>query len=188
MDHPDNILFQEVKQDDFESFNKLFNKYYRGLCAYAYNIVEEHTQAEDIVQEVFIKIWENRSELNIHSSIKSYLFNSVRNSSINTVKILNNRKSITEILRHKSISFELNNKYETEELRAVLSNCIEELPPRCLEVFKLSRFEEQKQSKIAENLDISIKTVKAQIGKALAYLKQCLDRNYFLPEKKSQPA
>ena len=171
-------VFKRIKSGDYEAFKLLFDCYYSVLCNYSLKFIDEHFIADDIVQEVFIKIWEKRKTIVITSSVKSYLYTAVKNKCLNRLKSEFTR---TEYLKHYSAQENIIVDYseiEQEEFRNFLFQCIEKLPPRCKDVFLQSRFSELKQEMIAKSMNIALKTVKAQIGKALKLLKICLQPNF----------
>lgn len=181
----DNNLFLQIKEENRLAFESLFYKYYRALGAFAYRFVEDVNISEDIVQDVFFRIWENKEWLVINTSVKSYLYSSVRNSCLNYLKREETKSNVlTEKVKELNMISD-NNTYELEELSRILFECISELPPRCRSVFQESRFNGRKQKEISENLKISVNTVKVQITKALSYLHECLDQKYYTPEKES---
>jgi len=136
---------------------------------YAVKYVRNDELAEEIVQDVFYKIWEKRSFININVSLKSYLFTAVRNKClqhINHQKVINTYNKYIEKPDEKNINGPHENLIYKETLE-ILNEALETLPERCSEIFKLSRFEGLKYSEIASNLSVSIKTVEANISKAL---------------------
>ncbi|MCK4662056.1 MAG: RNA polymerase sigma-70 factor [Bacteroidales bacterium] len=163
--------FERIKNGDVKAFDYIFDSYYTGLCVFANKYVEDIDVAEDIVQELFIKIWEKREKLNINNSLKSYLFQSVNNSCLNHLKHLKIRDNYKKhISCHETYELHHDTLIE-EELNLRIYNSIESLPKKCKIIFKLSRFDGLKHKEIAEKLKISIKTVKVQIGKALKTLR-----------------
>jgi RNA polymerase sigma-70 factor (ECF subfamily) len=174
----DNQLLNKIKAGDYNAFGFLFNRYYGLLCNYALRFVRDDFISEDIVQEVFVKIWESRAKLKIIGSVKSYLYIAVKNKSINKLQSEAVRQKYTSNFfsyQSKEVS---QTELEQEEFRNHLFNCIQKLPPRCHDVFTKSRFNEMKQEQIAQKMDISLKTVKAQIGKALRFIQSCLKIQY----------
>ncbi|MDX9881463.1 MAG: RNA polymerase sigma-70 factor [Prolixibacteraceae bacterium] len=171
-------LLNEIQDGSYGAFRLLFERYYNPLCNFSFRFLKDGFIVEDIVQEVFTKIWEDRKTLRISGSVKSYLYVAVKNRCLNKIK--------AESIRHEFASRFSGQEeipidgaiIEQEEFRNYLSMCIEKLPPRCREVFAKSRFEGMKQEKIAASLDISLKTVKAQIGKALKLIRDCLQVSY----------
>lgn len=171
-------LTDRIKTGDYQAFRILFERYYSMLCNFSTRYVADDFVSEDVVQEVFAKIWEDRKKMTIRDSVKSYLFSAVRNQSLNRIKSENIRSSYnSDFVRQIDIRV-TEVEIENEEFRNYLFQCIDKLPPRCREVFEKSRFEDMKQEKIASSLDISIKTVKAQIGKALQLIRSCLEISY----------
>jgi RNA polymerase sigma-70 factor (ECF subfamily) len=163
--------------NDYESFNKLFDKYYVYLCKIVFTILEDKSGSEDVVQELFIKIWNNRKMLSGEIvNQRDYLIAAAKNAALNHLRSVKNRKRIVDSLDVDNESVD-SCLLEDKELQILLNQCIDKLPQRCKEVFELSRFEELKQKDISEKLGTSIKTIKNQIWKALSFLKQCLNDN-----------
>ncbi len=154
-------------------FDFIFNYYYSGLCAYARRWVTAPDVAEDLVQDFFVRLWMYSSKLEITSSLKSYLFTSVKNSAVNHLKHV----KVQERYGNQMIQASLNEEYPgnwefTEsELTELIEKGMEKLSPRCREIFMLSRFEGKDNGKIAEMLGISKRTVELQISNALKILR-----------------
>ncbi|HBL74644.1 MAG TPA: RNA polymerase sigma-70 factor [Prolixibacteraceae bacterium] len=173
-------LLRSVVKGNKKGFEILFRTYYKRLCAYAVSFVSQNDLAEDIVTDVFLKLWEKRETLNIPESVSSYLFQSVKNSCINYLNREKNRKntiSENEInLLNLKIKYPVSDKYPLtdligQELEEKIRTEIEKLPEQCREIFYLSRFEELSHKEIAEKLGISENTVKVQIYRALIKLR-----------------
>jgi RNA polymerase sigma-70 factor (family 1) len=160
---------------DEKAFEQLFRSYYQALCRSADLILNDPDEAEETVQNIFITLWQKRGQMEITTSIKSYLYRAVRNAALNRVKHHKVRMEYSreqEILAQSTmpsthLSFH-------NELQEQIQQAIESLPGQCRLIFKLSRFEELKYSEIAEQLGISIKTVENQMGKALKILREKL--------------
>ena len=156
-----------------ESYKQCFDQYFEKLFGYAFTIVKDNAEAKDIVQSAFVKLWEKRNEVNWPVAVQSYLYTTVYRLSLNTIR---NRK-IREG-HHKQIipmqKGEQRNIAEEKEKSVRIQKAIDELPPRCKEVFYMSRMEGKKYAAIAVELDISVKTVEVQIGKALKFLRERL--------------
>ncbi len=170
----DNVLLQQMKQGDKKALETLFKTYYTSLVKFARNILKNTEQAEDITQDVFIKIWDKRHDLENVSSFKSYLFMAVRNQCFNTLKV-NERKNWLddepenyENYITNQVEANLNAKHLNEKI----SQAIELLPEKCKLTFQLSRFENLSYKEIAETMNVSVKTVENQMGKALALLRK----------------
>ncbi len=176
-------LLKSICSGNKKGFEILFRTYYKRLCAYAASFVSQNDIAEDIVTEVFLKLWEKRGSIAITISISSYLFQSVKNSCINYLTREKSRKQMVsenEInLFNIKIQYQLSDKYPLSdiighELEEKIKNEIEKLPEQCSQIFYLSRFEELSHRQIAEKLGISENTVKVQIYRALIKLRKGL--------------
>jgi RNA polymerase sigma-70 factor (ECF subfamily) len=165
-------LYQHLTPD--EKVEVLFRKYYAGLCKSLYKILRDATFAEDIVQEVFLNVWEKRETLQMDEAIQSYLYRSCYNTALNFLKQQKKNTDIDTLevavpggeTAEKNLNFL---ETETEILKA-----IDSLPPKTKLVFSLSRFEELSYKEIAERLDISLKSVEKHMGIALQRLRENL--------------
>ena len=171
-------LMNAIRVGDFDAFRLLFERYYSPLCNFANLRLQDNFIAEDVVQEFFTKVWEDRARIKFTGSIRSYLYTAIKNRSLNRLNAEMNRRKYTGDFRRLQNEQITDIDLELEEFRNYLFGCIEKLPPRCKAVFEKSRFEELKQQEIASAMEISIKTVKAQIGKALRLIKACVERAY----------
>ncbi len=154
-------------------FEILFREHFTGLCYFARQYTHDLDSAREIVHTVFIRIWENRSEFDWEKPTKSYLFTSVYNRSMNFIR--DNRKFIShdDAVAGNLVADDVaySSTLETAELENRIRTALLRLPEKCREVFELSRFEGRKYSEIAEQLNISVKTVEAHMSKALGILK-----------------
>ena len=164
--------YQDITPD--EKVEILFRKYYAGLCKSLYKILRDATLAEDIVQEVFLKVWEMRETLKMEEAIQSYLYRSCYNTALNFLKQQKKNTDIDSLelsiagteTAEKSLSF--------QETEAEILKAIDALPPKTKLVFSLSRFEELSYKEIADRLDISVKSVEKHMGIALQRLRENL--------------
>ena len=157
---------------DFES---LFKEHFRALHSYAITILRDDVMAEEIVQQVFFKLWERRESLNIETSYSAYLYRSVYHDCLNYLKHLKVRAAHqSHAMRQSADSHDTDHQVAHKELQTRLDKALKELPEGCRTVFQLSRFESLKYHEIAERLRISPKTVEAQMGKALKMLRVAL--------------
>jgi len=161
---------------DLKSFESIFRQYYQMLCSYAYRFVNDTDTAEEIVQELFYKLWEKRNELQVTSSLKSYLFSAVHNRCLKFIEHRNvEAKYRNYYLLHGS---EADNEQQyssnVRELQGIIERTLDSLPERCSRIFRLNRFEGLKYNEIAIKLSISVKTVEANMGKALKLLRRNL--------------
>lgn len=173
----DSIILSLFKDNPKKGLSALFDKYYEYLSTQVYFILKDVDESEDVVQELFMELWKKHERLNsINTSLKSYLRRAAVNRALNKIK---KRKYFNEVdgVIEMSNSITQPNLAEIDELENVIEKSIEELPPRCRDIFILSRKEEMTYREISEELEISIKTVENQIGKALKILrKKVLDR------------
>jgi RNA polymerase sigma-70 factor (ECF subfamily) len=168
------ILFSGITLDEYSSFKVLFERYYGRLCAYVFTITNDYAASEDIVQELFIRFWNGRQKIVINDSVFAYLFRASRNSALNYIRGKANRERTQQNITFQEAIID-RDFLEEEEFIGFLDACIEALPERSRQVFKLSRIDGLKQKEIAERLNISVKTIKNQIWKSLQYLKSCLE-------------
>ncbi len=172
--------FDKLRTGDLNTLKPLFDTFYVPLCHYALKFVHDTWMAEDIVQEVFIKIWEEEGRIGTIRSVKSWLYIAVKNKCLDKLRSEKIRTGHTRsffLQKDQSID---SNEIEYEEFRSYLSECVGKLPPRCKDAFTYSRFHGLKQEEIATEMGTSLKTVKAQIGKALKMIRDCM--NIFYPE------
>ncbi len=160
-----------------EGFETLFKLHYAPLVGFAKQYLEETAKSEDVVQGVYSQFWIKREQIGIINSPKSYLYGAVRNACLNFLKHEKIKRAYASQAAKDEINFTSENSIEYDELKKELKQAITSLPPKCREVFELSRFEELKYQEIADKLAISIKTVENQMGKALKLLRSSLS-NY----------
>lgn len=165
---------------DKTQFESLFKSHYQFLCNYAQQYVEDADAAQDICQKIFIKLWEKREEIDPEQSIKSYLFTATRNRCLNYIR--DNKKYRSTLLDIDCADFEIVAEEDTfaeEELKEKIETALNNLPEKCRLVFKMSRYQNMKYKEIAEELDISQKTVEAHMSKAMKSLRTEL-KDYWL--------
>jgi RNA polymerase sigma-70 factor, ECF subfamily len=168
-----------LRAGDEAAFEVVFKKYYSRLCNYSYTYLRNSSDAEEVVQSAFLACWEKRLTLDVHTSVKAYLYTMVRNASLNMLKHRKVESGYAqEVIMTAQRSIEpLSQSIHSNELERKISEAVEKLPEQCRMVFKLSRFEELKYAEIAAHLNISVKTVENQIGKALKIMREQL-RDY----------
>lgn len=171
-------LLQLFKNDDPIAFYTLYERFSGRLYAFVYGFLKQESDAEDIVQEAFIKIWESRNKINLYSSFESFLFTIAYNA---TISLFRKRVNEKEYLQHLKTKQQLADapaiieEIQFLELDAKVKSLIAELSPRQKEVFQLSREEGLSHQEIAERLGISVGTVKKHMVNSLAFLKSHLD-------------
>lgn len=174
LEHDEQII-QEIREGREEPFRKIFNAYYESLCQYAFTILRDMDDAEDIVQAMFLKIWEKRQMLVITHSIKSYLYKAVYHQCINQFDHVAVREKYRERSTiEKSGGVQLPEVFPNELEESILA-AINSLPKQCRIIFMMSRYQEMKYSEIAKELDISVNTIENQISKALRTLRMHLN-------------
>lgn len=149
------------------NFEQLYRQHFTSLYRYAYSVVQDEAQAEGIVQNVFLKLWNKRDTLRIHTSWQAYLFRATYHEALNAAK----RQQVRMRFAHQRQSPDTASQESDRELATHLEKALLELPEKCRTVFQLSRFEDLKYHEIAQRLGISIKTVEAHMGKALRVLR-----------------
>jgi len=155
-------IVNAIRNHEKSVFESLYKEHYRQLFALAFRYVRNAPAAEEIVHDVFLMIWTKADQLNIQYSIKSYLYKSVVNSSLNYIKKEKTEREKQEVYM-KASSNDDTDSTEAEQQEALLvnlENAIDILPPKCREVMYLSRFGKLKQQEIADQMHISVKTVK----------------------------
>lgn len=164
---------------DLRSFESIFRQYYQMLCSYAYRFLKDTDLAEEIVQELFYKLWEKRSEIQVTSSLKSYLFSAVHNRCLKFIEHRNVEAKYRNyyLLHGSEVDNQQQNSSNARELQGIIERTLDALPERCSRIFRLNRFEGLKYNEIAVKLSISVKTVEANMGKALKLLRKNL-KNY----------
>ena len=173
-------IFPRIRDGDREAFRSLFDTYYASLCHYASHYLNDDSLSEEVVQELFVKLWEKRKTLDVGTSVRNYLFRAVRNGCLNQIQHDKVRQLHGKKLKEVLLSEDPAEEYLiTPELILRLEEAIESLPDKRREIFRLSREEGLKYREIAEKLKISVKTVEAQMGLALANLRSKI-RTIFL--------
>lgn len=174
-------IFENIKRGDKKAFEQLFKSYYGHLCAFANKIIVDEISAEEIVQDFFVKLWERRQQLSIESSIKSYLFRSVKNLCLNQIKHNNIKLQHAQQVINSAETNNYRDNYIEVNLINDIAQSIESLPEKRREIFRLSREKGLKYREIAEKLNISVKTVETQMGLAIKTLRKKLKKyNTFL--------
>ena len=166
-------------QIDIEFVEETFHSLYEGLHRYAYSLTGDNEDAKDVVQQVFMTLWEKRDHLSISKSVKSYLFRAVHNICINLHTRTVRHDPIDRLLDGEELASGSTQPVlltEIQELQGIIDHTIESLPPNCRAVFEKSRGEEKSYPVIAREMGISPKTVEAQISKALKIIRSAMDK------------
>ena len=168
---------RRIQKGDIEAFEQLFREYYEQLCQWAHQYLQDRDSSEEVVQDLFYNIWLNRESMRFRISVKSYLYKSVSN---NCKMILRQKKRRSEIEKALASNTEMftdpDNTVESDEFNEIVDQTLDDMPERSAAIFRMSRFEEMKYSEIADVLNISIKTVEANMSRALALLRKNLEK------------
>lgn len=170
---------------DSEYFKIMYKKYFKILHAYSFRIVLNKEVAEDIVQEVFLLCWDRRKSIDITIPMKSYLYTLTRRKSIDFLRNSENKNlPFSAIETHLDYFFfetlAFDDRIDMQEIERVIEKAVALLPPKCKDVFLLSRESDLKNKQIAESLNLNVKTVEKHISKALKQIKLSLEEGGFL--------
>ena len=177
----DIYLFQRLKKGKISAFEKLFEKYYEPLCNFAFLFLKDDRYVEEVVDDVFIHIWENREKLFVHTNVRSYLYRSTRNRVVSFLRKDKFGTDTFEIIENKNQGFKRSLSPETlmirEEIASKVAYILQQLPPQAGLVFRLHKMEGMRYKEIAEILDISVKTVENHMGRALRIFRKIYEEN-----------
>jgi RNA polymerase sigma-70 factor (ECF subfamily) len=168
---PENQNLHVVNVGDEKVFESIFREYYSPLASFAMKYVKDDVVAEEIVQELFSDIWTRTSLLQIRTSIKSYLFGAVRNASLNYIKHQKVEQAYADRTRLTARQEDAVDFLELDELKEKIAKAMDKIPEKCREIFELNRFEGKRYKEIADELNLSLKTVENQMGKALKIMR-----------------
>jgi len=172
----DNEIIRRIRQGDVKQFESLFRSSYVSLVRYAKSFVRDHDTAEEIVQDLFFRLWTDRNKIRIDTSLNGYLFRAVHNKCLHLLE----HKKVIEKHEREIIQGQAENIDNTSEmvryneLQSAIARVLERLPERCGRIFCMNRFEGLKYNEIADKLAISVKTVEADMGKALKEFRKAL--------------
>lgn len=167
-----------LKKDDKVAFYHLYERYSKRLFSFAFRFIKKEADAEEIVQEVFLKIWETRHKIDAYTSFDSFLFTIAYNSTVSLFrKRLSEKKYLEHIqaLQQENEAPDLIDEVQFNDLNEKIQSLLDKLTPRQQEIFRLSRESGLSHSEIAQKLNISTNTVKKHIANTLSFLKENLD-------------
>ena len=168
----ENNLAQALRHGESAAFDAVFRQWYGPLCHYACRLTGgDMDEAEDLVQQAFVKLWESRGRLDVTWSLKAYLYKVVHNACLNRLRSRKVQSKYLEFNAQQQEMMYTPPDDTSPELIERFQRALDTLPPQCRHVFELSRFELLKYREIADQLGISIKTVETQMGKALRVLR-----------------
>ncbi|MDO6605196.1 RNA polymerase sigma factor [Arenibacter palladensis] len=173
------ILIDQLEKGNEKAFSFLVENYNHRLCVYANSLVNDPVKSQDIVQNVFIKTWEKRETLRNNLSLKGFMYRAVHNEFIDQYRSTKSLMALEKLYMDTLLQFEMEPESEgLEKIMAMVMGAINELPPKCQQIFLLSKKEGLDNIEIAEYLEISRKTVENQITKAFAILREKLGKKY----------
>ena len=172
----DTEIVRRIRLGDAGQFESLFRSSYVSLVRYAKTLIKDHDTAEEIVQDLFFRLWKDKEKLKIESSLNGYLYRAVHNRCLHHI---DHNRVVEKYAREMAVMEQETNESPTDilhyrELQAKIAAILERLPEKCGKIFCMSRFEGLKYSEIAEKLSISVKTVEANMGRALKEFRKIL--------------
>lgn len=177
MEIDDKWIIEGIQRGEERAFKSLFVKYYAQLVVFARKVVTDDDLARELVQDVFVTFYEKRKDLNIHTSLKAHLYQSVRNRCLNQIKHNQIRRD-----HHANIYAErkwdeafVEDKLQETELEQRIFDVVKTLPQQCRRIFEMSRFDGIPNQEIADKLGLSKRTIETQISKALKVLRKQLE-------------
>jgi len=178
-------LLERIRAGDSDAFDAVFRANYAALVGSAERILGRRDVAEEIVQDVMLELWRRRETLAVEDSLRGYLFRATRNRSLNHLRHgAIEKRAEPELAANRAESgSSAHAALVEEEIEVAVKRAVADLPARCREVFELSRMHGLRYSEIATTLGISVKTVEAQMGKALRLLRERLAQ--WLPDSRS---
>ncbi len=181
--YSDEELMQEIKADNLLAFDILYKKYSKKLYKFAYSILKSTEDAENIIQDVYLNLWENRSKVNKDASVQYYIFSIAHNSAISLIRKKAKSAEFIEYLKlHQYINQSpLDVEIEYKELKAKLDEIIDHLPDRQKEVYLLHKVEGLKYQEVADKLNISVNTIENHMSRALKTIRGKLDKYSIVP-------
>jgi RNA polymerase sigma-19 factor, ECF subfamily len=169
----DHFLFDQIREhDDQKTFEHVFHTYYAQLCVFANGITGSREDAKDLVNDCFLELWNKRKSIVVKTSLKSYLYISVRNMALNHLKKSRRQVEFESAMiypfyKEEEITSQIERLLRLDDLELRLKNSIDSLPQQCRYIFYLNRYEQMSYKEIAQKLDLSVGTVKTQIARAL---------------------
>ncbi|MFD2554795.1 RNA polymerase sigma factor [Sphingobacterium tabacisoli] len=175
------LLFERIKNGDERSFELLYDLYWEPLYIHALIMLEDEYLAKDVIQELFIQLWNKRQKLDVTQNLKSYLYTSARNAVISKIRQSKRRSQLEKELERNYSDSDLHTLKQLEEkdLINIIDTCIETLPLRMKEVFILSRKEHLTTKEISDRLGTAETTVKKQLSNGLKAIRTALDKLLF---------
>ncbi|MFY0653207.1 MAG: RNA polymerase sigma-70 factor [Cyclobacteriaceae bacterium] len=175
MEFEKEIKFDDIKQGNLDAYEELFHLYYPQLVRFAEGILFDPYQAEDVVQNLFLYLWERMDTININTSLKSYLYRSVHNRCLNKIKELQIIDNNHLLYQEGLINSGNENSEANPEIERKIEQALKKLPLKMVEIVKLKYLENKKLKEIAADLNVSENTVKTQLLRAKAKLRSLIN-------------
>ncbi len=175
----DLLLAKRIKEGDINAFESLFRRYYLSLCRYVAGITGEIEVGEEVVEELFYVLWRDRAQLSIFHSPKSYLYKAARNGALRYCEHREVKQRYIDAVHLTTQTDGVNNpqqELEYKELQLLIERTLSKLPERRSRIFSLHRDDGKKYQEIAELLSLSVKTVEAEMTKALRALRSEIEK------------
>jgi RNA polymerase sigma-70 factor (ECF subfamily) len=170
----DKIIFNEIKKGNKLVYEALFSDYYDHLVRFADSYTFDQHASEDIVQNLYLYIWENAKKIDIHTSIKAYFYQSLKNRCLNYLRNLKMKDKKNIIYVEALLNSKDDTMFFDPEILDQIKKTIDKLPPQMTKIFKLKHIEGLKQTEIADQMNISVNTVKTQLKRAKVKLRDSL--------------
>jgi RNA polymerase sigma-70 factor (ECF subfamily) len=171
----DQELLDRLRAGDERAFDTIFRAWYAPLVRYVESMLRVRADAEEIAQEVLLELWRRRERLAETGSVQAYLFQSARNRALNHVRHARvQQKAAPYLARDEAAAARADAEVVEDEIVAAIRAAVDTLPPRCREVFELSRVHGLKQAEIAQALGVTVKAVEAQMARALRTMREQL--------------
>lgn len=179
-------VVEKIKAHDQAAFEYVFKRFYQELCNFSLTYLKVEAAAEEVVQETFIHIWERRQKFSLQSSLKAYLYVAVKNRSLNYLKSQatqvskKSHSTSADDAVHIPTEATIEKAMHNAELQNVLEQAVQSLPQRCQEIFTLARIQGLSYQQVADQLNLSKKTVEAQMGIAFKKLREFIRQHWEL--------
>ena len=174
MGQDDTRLFKKIRKGDLKAFETLFRKYYSYLCSLANRYCRDRDTAEEVVQDLFYRLWEKKQEISIETSVKSYLIKAIYFNTLNRMKQQKRDVELSNLQQETVTGSSAEELVELTEISELVEHTLNRLPSRGQQIFRLSRLEGLTYREIALQLDISVKTVEAYMGQALRLFRESM--------------
>lgn len=172
---PEEDIISAIREGNAAAFQHVFENCYEPLCAYAFTMLRNAAEAEDVVQSIFMKLWERRNELEIRQSVRSYLFRSVYNQCLNQIEhraVISRHHANSKWTEKTTVNIPEESEGLPDDLDEKIRLAVDRLPAQCRKVFVMSRFDGLRYPEISSQLNISVNTIQNHICKALRLLRE----------------